>query len=378
MQLYSDIFIVQSLYAMNNHNVFPRSREKKEGKMRIHTVGIVSLSSGILGEDFVQHEREIGEERLRAMGLTVRYMPHAKSGVEYIKTHPDKRAQDLLTALRDPEIDMILCAIGGDDTYRLAPYLFEDNALQRAFREIKTEKIFLGFSDTTLNHLMFHKIGMPTFYGQAFVPDICELSHKMLPYTERYFRELVETGTIRRVQPSEIWYECRSDFTPAQIGMEQKTHPHEGFTLLQGSPYFHGRILGGCIDSLYDMFSPARYPDMPEICMRYGLFPTAEDWHNRILLLETSEEKMSPEKYREALYCLRDAGVFGAVSGILVGKPMDGMYEAAYKEVLCEVIDNPALSVVWGVNIGHALPRCILPFGVEAEVDAEAQVIRFL
>ena len=32
---------------------------------------------------------------------------------------------------------------------------------------------------------------------------------------------------------------------------------------------------------------------MPEICAHYGLFPSAEDWHGRILLLETSEEKWS-------------------------------------------------------------------------------------
>ena len=36
-----------------------------------------------------------------------------------------------------------------------------------------------------------------------------------------------------------------------------------------------------------------------------------------------------------------------------------------------------ALPVVFNINIGHALPRCILPFGVDAVVDAEKQSIRF-
>lgn len=36
-----------------------------------------------------------------------------------------------------------------------------------------------------------------------------------------------------------------------------------------------------------------------------------------------------------------------------------------------------SLPIVCNVNIGHALPRCILPFGVEATVDTENQVIRF-
>lgn len=42
-----------------------------------------------------------------------------------------------------------------------------------------------------------------------------------------------------------------------------------------------------------------------------------------------------------------------------------------------EVIDKPDLPIVFNVNIGHAMPRCIIPFGVEALVDAEKQVIRF-
>ena len=90
----------------------------------VKTVEIVSLSEGTLGEDFIKHELDIGLERLRAYGLTVRFAPHALAGRAFIAAHPEARAADLLAAFRDPEVDMILCAIGGDDTYRLLPYLF--------------------------------------------------------------------------------------------------------------------------------------------------------------------------------------------------------------------------------------------------------------
>ena len=56
---------------------------------------------------------------------------------------------------------------------------------------------------------------------------------------------------------------------------------------------------------------------------------------------------------------------------------MDEAYAEEYKKLLVEVIDRPALPVVFNINIGHALPRCILPFGVDAVVDAERQSIRF-
>ena len=68
-------------------------------------------------------------------------MPHALSGMDYVQAHPEKRAEDLIAAFRDDAIDMILCAIGGDDTYRLLPYLFENDELKQAVKQ----KIFLGF-----------------------------------------------------------------------------------------------------------------------------------------------------------------------------------------------------------------------------------------
>ena len=265
----------------------------------IHTVGIVSLSSGIIGEDFVSHEVELGLKRLKDYGLDVRFLPHARMGLDYIKAHPEKRAGDLLDAFRDPEIDMILCAIGGDDTYRLLPYLFDHHELADAVKG--TDKIFLGFSDTTVNHLMLHKVGLSTFYGQSFLSDICELGPEILSYTRKYFEELIASGTIREITPSDVWYEERTDFGPDEVGKPLVSRPDHGFELLQGPPVFSGKILGGCIDTLYDFFSADRYADMPDLCKKYHLFPDREDWKGRILLLESSEEKPSPDKYRRAL-----------------------------------------------------------------------------
>ena len=339
----------------------------------VRNVAVVSLSSGIIGESFVRFEVDIGLRRLEEYGLSVKFMPHAQKGLDYVQAHPEKRAEDLLHAFRDPGIDMILCAIGGDDTYRLLPYLFDRGELEEAV----TDKIFLGFSDTTVNHLMLHKVGLPTFYGQAFLPDVCEIGPEMLPYTRRYFEELITTGTIREITPSSVWYEERKSFSPDQAGIPLAARPDRGFELLQGPSIFSGKILGGCIDTLYDFFSGERYTDMPDMCRRYGLFPSAEDWRGRIILLESSEEKPSPEKYRRALEYLKSAGVFDAVSGVLAGKPMDEAWAEEYRRLLVEVIGRPELPIVFNLNIGHAAPRCIIPFGAEATVDTGIQVIRF-
>ena len=149
----------------------------------VSTIGIISLSSGIIGEDFVKHEVDLGIQRLKDLGLNPIFLPHSLKGLDFIKEHPEARAEDLIHAFSDDSIDMILCAIGGDDTYRLLPYLFENDQLQKVIKP----KIFLGFSDTTMNHLMLHKLGVKTFYGQSFLADICELDKEMLPYSLHYF-----------------------------------------------------------------------------------------------------------------------------------------------------------------------------------------------
>ena len=337
----------------------------------VKTVAIVSLSSGILGESFIQHELQLGLSRLRDYGITVKFMDHARKGMAYLKEHPEKRAEDLLQAFRDPEVDMILCAIGGDDTYRLLPYLFDRDELKDAVRK----KIFLGFSDTTMNHFMLHKVGLPSFYGQAFLPDVCELDREMLPYTRKYFEELISTGTIREIIPSDLWYENRTDFGPDQLGTKLKAHPNQGFVPLQGKPVFSGEILGGCLDTMFDLFDSTRHADSPELCGKYDLFP--EDWEGKILLLETSEEQMPPEKFEKAVTALKEAGVFSKINGILMGKPMDEVYAEEYQDILLRVGDDPELPIVCNLNVGHALPRCIIPLGVPATVDIQNQIIRF-
>ena len=338
----------------------------------IKKVAIVSLSSGLIGEDFVSHEIELGKKRLADYGLEVVMMPHAQRGIEYVKAHPEKRAEDLLNAFSDNSIDMILCAIGGDDTYRLLPYLFENDELKKAVNK----KIFLGFSDTTMNHLMLHKVGLNTFYGQSFLSDICEPGSDMLPYTAHYFEELIQTGTIKEIRPSDFWYDELKDW-PLSDGTLRVKHQNEGFELLQGATAFSGEILGGCLEILFDIFDNTRYADTVSLCEKYHLFPDLDDWKGKILLLETSEEQPSPEHYREMLRTLKKTGLFGVVSGIICGKPMDELYFEEYKHIIIEEIADQNLPIVANINVGHAAPRCIIPFGVKATVNTEEQVIRF-
>lgn len=341
--------------------------------MRVRKIGIVSLSSGVLGEDFVLHEVKIGIERLKKYGIEVEFLPNSKKGIEFIKNNPKERAEDLIKAFKDDSIDMILCAIGGDDTYRLLPYLFENNELKMAVKQ----KIFLSFSDTTMNHFMLNKVGIKTFYGQAFLPDICELSNEMLPYSEHFFEELINNGRIKEIYPSDVWYNEREDFSEKSIGISMEEHQNRGFELLRGNAKFEGQILGGCLETIFDIFDNSRYEDTVYLCQKYNLFPSLNEWKNKILLLETSEERPKPELFRKMILKLQEYGIFDVISGLIIGKPQNEEYYNEYKQIILDEIRNKNLSIVYNINIGHSTPRCIIPFGVNAKVDVEKQIIEF-
>ena len=297
---------------------------KPEPLRRGDKVAVVSLSSGMLGEKSCRHNVTLGTKRLQKFGLEPVFMSNALKGIEYLDKNPQARAEDLKEAFRDNSIKGIICAIGGDDTYRLLPYLMEDPEFLTL---VKTKpKLFTGFSDTTINHLMFYKLGMTTYYGPCFICDLADMGKDMLPYTKEYFQ---------------------------------------------------GKLLGGCAESIYDVLTGTRYKDEKEICEKYGLFPEKEEWKGKILFIETCEEQPKPELLARELAMLREKGVFEEITGILAGKPQDEVFYEEYKQVYRKAVENPELSIVYNVNFGHAHPRCVLPYGVEAEVFGGENKILF-
>lgn len=339
-------------------------------------VAILSLSSGMLGEEFCFHQLEIGKKRLESMGLKPIFMPNTLKGLDYLKNYPEARAQDLKDAFKDPMIKGIFCAIGGDDTYRLAPYLLEDKEFIQNVQ--KNPKLFTGFSDTTINHLLFYQLGMTSFYGPNFINDLAELADNLLPYTEDTIQSYFEGFEQKELVSSDYWYEERIDFSKQSIGTQRVQHLEErGYEILQGTDSFSGALLGGCLESLSDLLSSERYADEGLINQQYSLYPSLEQWKDKVLFLETSEEKPTPKQLEQLLLTLKRTGVFSVITGLLVGKPQDEKYYEEYKEIYKRTINRTSLPILYNINFGHAYPRCALPYGIKTTVDMVNKTIIF-
>ena len=93
----------------------------------------------------------------------------------------------------------------------------------------------------------------------------------MLPYSRKAFESYIEGNEYHEIASSEVWYEERTDFSRAAVGTDRISHKEEhGFELLQGKDCFEGRLLGGCLESLYDILTTTRYEDEKAVCEKYG------------------------------------------------------------------------------------------------------------
>lgn len=331
-------------------------------------VAIISLSRGLLGMPFIKHELDIGLKRLKEMGLEPVIMPNSLKDMDYLFNHPEDRASDLKKAFLDDSIKAIICAIGGDDTYKTIPYLMEDKEFIDAVR--KHPKIFTGFSDTTNNHLMLNKIGLETFYGPCFLIDLAELDKEMLPYTLESFNRFFKNENNYEILSSPVWYNDRDSYGVEQVNTSRQQNKEEhGYEVLNGNGKVSGILYGGCLDSLYDIYTSERYGNENEIYIKYNILPTIEEWREKILFIETSEERMSKEKLEEILLFFKEKKILESVKGIIVGKPIDELYYNEYKNVYKSIFSDLDTPVIYNVNFGHSVPRALIPYGARAKVD---------
>ena len=328
-------------------------------------VAIVSLSRGMLGQPEFIHKYHLACQRMEKLyGLKPVAMPNALRGPEYLYAHPEARAADLLEAFRNPAINAVFNAIGGDDAIRLLPYI--DFEVLRS-----NPKIFTGFSDSTTIHFMLHKAGLVSYYGLSVMNNWAEYV-EINPYTRAAMDGMLFHPKAELDIPCSDFCSYDSDkvwWDEAHMTQPTPRFPNTGYELLQGRGRVRGQLMGGCIDVF------------PEL-LGTSLWPNIKDWEGKLLLLETSEEDMTPEMLSWLLRNLQAQGILRVLRGILVGKPAIQSREEAYKEVYRRVVGFeaglPELPILWNVNIGHAYPIGLLGLGLTYEIDCGVPSLRLL
>jgi muramoyltetrapeptide carboxypeptidase LdcA involved in peptidoglycan recycling len=320
-------------------------------------VATVSLSWG--GPSVFPHRYRAGVRQLEAeFGLIVVEMPHTLKEADWLARNPKARAADLMQAFHDPSIKGIIATIGGDDSIRLLPYLDLD-----LIRD--NPKVFLGYSDATISHMVCYKAGLGSFYGPSIMAGFGE-NGGMFPYmVESVRRTLFSSEPIGVVKPNlDGWTVEHLEWAdPANQERRRALTPSDGWKFLQGEGVRRGHLLGGCLEVI-------------DWLRGTDLWPGLDQWQDAILFLETSEDAPPPATVRNTLRAFAAIGVLKRLSGILFGRPGGGVaierfgeYDQAILQVVCHEEGLTDLPVVTHMDFGHTDPMFILPYGLKAEID---------
>ncbi len=323
--------------------------------LRGDTVATVSLSWGGAGDDDLLWRYNLGKQRLEKLfGLKVVEMPGTLKGSEFIYNNPEKRAKDLMDAFANPDIKGIFSCIGGDDSIRMLPYIDFDVIK-------KHPKIFIGYSDTTITHLMCTKAGISSFYGPSILAEIAE-NVKIFDFTLEYLEKvLFSSDIIGEVPTASSWNGQRLEWTESNKDVEKQLIANKSYEVLQGRGTVTGRLFGGCIEVL-------------EMAKGTTLWPDDNFFDDTILFFETSEEMPEPSYIKYWLRNYGAQGILHRVKGLIFGKPYQEKYYSEYKEAIKTVLSEYHLTdlpVLYNATFGHNQPMSILPYGAMAEIDCE-------
>ncbi|MFJ3303992.1 LD-carboxypeptidase [Streptomyces sp. NPDC086549] len=279
----------------------------------------VVAPSGPVAEERLQ----AGLDLLRGWDLEPVVAPHV------LDTHPDLRhlagadagrAADLERAWCDPSVDAVFCARGGYGAQRMVDLL--DWETMRA----AGPKVFVGFSDITVLHQAFAtRLGLVTLHGPAAAGI-----------------DFIKNERAREHLRATL-------FAPEAV----RTLTSAGTALVPGRA--RGVTLGGCLSMLAsDLGTPHAHPGA-----RGGL-----------LMVEDVGEQ--PYSIDRLLTQLLRTGWLDGVAGIGLGSWHGcGPYEDV-RAVLADRLGGLGVPVLEELGFGHCDGASTIPFGVTAELDADA------
>lgn len=321
-------------------------------------VAVVSLSSGSIGESKNISRFEKGKEIFENIfGLEVVVMPNALKGKKWVKEHPELRAKDLMDAFKDDSIKAIFTLTGGDDTIRLLPYI--------DYETIKSNpKIFMGYSDTTVNHFMMYKSGVVSYYGPAVAVEF-SLDENVNQNIESVLKTLFEYNEQLELKHYNI---AANDPVDWSIRKLEYIEDPKGYEVIQGNRTVSGCLLGGCLE-VFIMINGTE------------IWPEKDEWENKILFLEVSDETTTPDFVKWVLTNLGVQGVLSKINGIIFGRTKNGKYYEEYNTVLKEVtkqFGSESLPILANAHFGHAWLWNILPYGCNVQLDCDNKTLKIL
>jgi len=321
---------------------------------RLHagdTIRLVAPASSMdnLNEEVVNR----GIENLTKLGFRVDANPNIRRRHGHVSGTPKQRAEDLMKAFTDREVDAIMCVWGGWNSNDIIDLL--DYGVIR-----RNPKVFIGYSDITiLNVALLEKAGLVNFQGPAFVT----FTHAhLMEWEVEDFKRATMTVAPRVLEASptfidEPFYYMHPEKPPQGV-------PNPGWKVYREGKG-EGRMIGGHLGTFLTLAGTNYWPEL----------------EGRILFVESDEEDGPTGRIAREMRQLEQTGAFGEISGLMIGRipAVAGLKEGDSLEmILDECLEGYDFPVVTGVDVGHTNPIATVPVGVRASLDTGSRRLTYL
>jgi muramoyltetrapeptide carboxypeptidase len=288
-------------------------------------------------------------ERIEDRGYNVKMRDDIFDVEGYLAGTDERRAEELMQAFTDDEVDGILCARGGYGTMRILDRLDFD-----AIR--KHPKVLLGFSDITALHAALQaKAGLVSFHGPG---PASGLGSEQGPtdFTANSLIEAIEAPAARGLAPNPQPYTIEVPDSVAKVAS-------------YGKGKATGRLVGGNLSLISALEGT----------------PYAIDCRGAILLIEDVNE--APYRIDRMLAQLKLAGKLRQIRGAVLGQfTTEFVREDKLTDderfdtngVLAQYFQDAGIPVLLNYPIGHHDQNATVPLGAMVEIDADHRTLRIL
>ena len=304
-------------------------------------IGIPAPSAGIPPKK--EPSFDLSLENIRKNGFKIRECDGIRSE-NYPSDTAEKRAQDINSLIKNDDIDMLLCATGGDFLVEILPYIDYDAIA-------KNPKWIQGYSDpTSLLYSVTTLCDVATIYGgNAGSFDMKNL-HKSLKNNLEIWR-----GSIP-VQHSFEKYESTRNDEIDGYNLDAEVR----WQAINGDFEAEGRLLGGCFECINDILG-TRFDGTKAFLDRYkneGVI-----WYFDIFA-------MSAEVVSNTLWKMKQMGYFEGARGFIFGRVMfPNEYTITYEKAIKRILDTE--NVIINADVGHVNPKMTLINGAYAKLRCE-------
>lgn len=314
-------------------------------------IGVPAPSAGAGNEQYTNVMKK-ATKYLEDLGYNLEISKNLYNSVRGRSASGEERAKEINNMFSNENIDMILCACGGDFLIEMLPFV--DFSLL-----VSKPKFVAGFSDPTgLLYPITTKYDIATIYGQNFN----SFGHDKLFQAENDFLEVIK-GNLLEEHSYELYEE-----TPFEriTGTEASNLTEEVYwkTLNEKEASFKGRIIGGCFDIIAEL-AGTKYDGINEFNEKYK---------NDGIIWYFDNCEFSMEETIRVLWKLNELNYFKYTKGIIFGRfgVNQTYYEYDVKSCLEDsVLNKLNIPIVYDADLSHKDPCLTIINGAIAEVNVK-------